>query len=254
MELQFTLDTLEGVDESIQSLYQEQDGKFQLKVAGLPPKEDTTALKNALERQKASVSALKEKNASLSQFEAYADYEGIGDILPNLDEIIAKANAAGDPEGLERAQAKYKAELAKQQSEFNTLAEENNKLKTSIKNSSINNDVRAAALAAGAIPEKVDDLLSLTRASFDNADNETFVRDAEGHPLGVSPKDWFGTVQMEQRPDYFKASGASGSGTRNTGGTVSQLTIQNAKTPEDMTKLLKSRNFVEKQVINSPTK
>ena len=36
MTLKFQLDTLEGVDESVQSMYVEKDGKFVLNIEGLP--------------------------------------------------------------------------------------------------------------------------------------------------------------------------------------------------------------------------
>ena len=242
--MEYQVDSLEGVDESLQGLYKEDNGKFVLNVNGLPQPEDTTALKNALERQKANVTALKQKTEALARFEPYADYEGIEDILPNLDSIVAKANAAGDPEGLERAQAKYKAELAKHEAEKSEMQRNLEALQTEMKNTSIINHAREAAIAAGAIPEKVDDLLALTRSFFDNADGETFVRDAEGHPTGVSPKDWFGSVQKEQRPDYFKGSGASGSGARGTDASASQ-SMESATSPSEIRSVLKQKKLID---------
>jgi len=49
MTLKFQLDSLEGVDESIQSLYVEKDGKFVLGIDGLPQQEDVTGLKAKVE-------------------------------------------------------------------------------------------------------------------------------------------------------------------------------------------------------------
>ena len=49
MALKLTLDSLDGVDEAIKSLYVEQDGKFKLAVDGL---EDTSGLKSALEKER----------------------------------------------------------------------------------------------------------------------------------------------------------------------------------------------------------
>lgn len=45
MTLKFQLDNLEGVDESIQALYVEKEGKFVLGIDGLPQQEDVTGLK-----------------------------------------------------------------------------------------------------------------------------------------------------------------------------------------------------------------
>lgn len=49
MTLKFQLDSLEGVDEAIQSLYVEKDGKFVLGIDGLPQQEDVTGLKAKVE-------------------------------------------------------------------------------------------------------------------------------------------------------------------------------------------------------------
>ncbi|MDF2642760.1 hypothetical protein [Pseudomonas sp. S3_B08] len=48
MTLKFQLDSLEGVDESVQSMYVEKDGKFVLSIEGLPQPEDVSGLKNQL--------------------------------------------------------------------------------------------------------------------------------------------------------------------------------------------------------------
>ncbi|PAW51660.1 MULTISPECIES: hypothetical protein [Pseudomonas fluorescens group] len=48
MTLKFQLDSLDGVDESVQSMYVEKDGKFVLNIEGLPEPEDVSGLKNQL--------------------------------------------------------------------------------------------------------------------------------------------------------------------------------------------------------------
>ncbi|BBP71128.1 hypothetical protein PHLH6_31320 [Pseudomonas sp. Seg1] len=48
MTLKFQLDSLDGVDESVQSMYVEKDGKFVLNIEGLPQPEDVSGLKNQL--------------------------------------------------------------------------------------------------------------------------------------------------------------------------------------------------------------
>lgn len=49
MTLKFQLDSLEGVDESIQSMYVEKDGKYVLSIEGLPQPEDVTGLKSKVQ-------------------------------------------------------------------------------------------------------------------------------------------------------------------------------------------------------------
>lgn len=47
--LKFTLDALDGVDETVRSLYTEKDGKYVLNIEGLPQPEDVTGLKSKVE-------------------------------------------------------------------------------------------------------------------------------------------------------------------------------------------------------------
>ena len=74
--LKFTLDTLEGVDESVRALYTEKDGKFVLGIEGLPQAEDVSGLKSKVEEllgeKKAAEKARKdaEEQARLEREEA----------------------------------------------------------------------------------------------------------------------------------------------------------------------------------------
>lgn len=76
MTLKFQLDSLEGVDESIQALYVEKDGKFVLGIEGLPQPEDVSGLKSKvqelLDEKKAADKARKdaEEQARLDREEA----------------------------------------------------------------------------------------------------------------------------------------------------------------------------------------
>lgn len=76
MTLKFQLDSLEGVDESIQALYVEKDGKFVLGIEGLPQQEDVSGLKSKvqelLDEKKAADKARKdaEEQARLEREEA----------------------------------------------------------------------------------------------------------------------------------------------------------------------------------------
>lgn len=52
MALKFVVDTLEGIDEGLHGEYEERDGKFHLKVDGLPAHEDVGGLKSALQKER----------------------------------------------------------------------------------------------------------------------------------------------------------------------------------------------------------
>ena len=49
MSLKFQLDSLDGVDESIQTMYIEKEGKFVLNIEGMPQPEDVSGLKSKVE-------------------------------------------------------------------------------------------------------------------------------------------------------------------------------------------------------------
>lgn len=49
MPLKYQIDSLEGLDEATQALYTEKDGKYVLKVEGMPEPEDTSGLKRKVE-------------------------------------------------------------------------------------------------------------------------------------------------------------------------------------------------------------
>jgi hypothetical protein len=76
MTLKFTLDTLEGVDEAIQTMYVEKGGKYVLNIEGLPQPEDVSGLKSKvqelLDEKKAADKARKdaEEQARLDREEA----------------------------------------------------------------------------------------------------------------------------------------------------------------------------------------
>lgn len=80
MGLKYQLDNLDGLDESVKTLYTEKDGKFVLGIEGLPQQED--------------VSGLKAKNAEL---------------LAEKKEIERKAREAEDAARLEREEAARKS-------------------------------------------------------------------------------------------------------------------------------------------------
>src|SRR4051812_49315938 len=59
--LQLSVDSIDGLDEALRSLYVEKDGKFQLDVDGI---EDTSGLKTALQKERRTASELqKQTNA-----------------------------------------------------------------------------------------------------------------------------------------------------------------------------------------------
>jgi hypothetical protein len=110
MALEMVLDTLDGLDESIQKLYVEKDGKFRLDVAGHDKNDKDriplSRLNQEIDKRKQSDAALNEIAESLIEDIP----EDMRDIVPNLspaDKIkwIRNANKKGffDPKAPENS-------------------------------------------------------------------------------------------------------------------------------------------------------
>lgn len=100
--LKFQLDTLEGVDENLQSLYTEKDGKFTLNVTGTPQDQsgDVENLKAALDKERGVSKGYK------------------SEIDKNN---LKQAEGAGDIESIKKQMADmHKAELAERDAKLNT--------------------------------------------------------------------------------------------------------------------------------------
>lgn len=59
--LKYQVDSLEGLDEAVHSFYEEKDGKYQLKVDGVPQGEDVTGLKKKIDDLLGESKAAKQK-------------------------------------------------------------------------------------------------------------------------------------------------------------------------------------------------
>jgi hypothetical protein len=99
MTLKFQLDSLEGVDESIQALYVEKDGKFILGIEGLPQPEDVSGLKSKvqelLDEKKAEAEKRKaaEDQARLDREEALRKSGNVEELEKSWSEKYARREA-----------------------------------------------------------------------------------------------------------------------------------------------------------------
>jgi hypothetical protein len=93
MALKLTLDSLDGVDEGLKSLYTEHDGKFRLAVDGL---EDTSGLKSALEKERKARRDAEARAKSALSAEEMEEIERLRDEAAKAkgaDEIVKQVNA-----------------------------------------------------------------------------------------------------------------------------------------------------------------
>ncbi|NNA69493.1 hypothetical protein [Pseudomonas gessardii] len=86
MTLNYQLDSLEGVDESIQALYVEKDGKFVLGIEGLPQPEDVSGLKSKVE-ELLGEKKLAEKKAREAEEAARLEREELARKSGNVEEL-----------------------------------------------------------------------------------------------------------------------------------------------------------------------
>ena len=108
--LNFKVDSLTGLDESLHSLYEEKDGAYFLKVSGVVPESDIDGLK-------ASRDALLAEKKEQQRLAQEAEAEKLRIEREALEEA---ARQKGDWQALEDS---YKAKLAEKETEFSTQAE-----------------------------------------------------------------------------------------------------------------------------------
>ena len=142
MGLKYQLDTLDGLDDSVKSLYTEKEGKFVLGIEGLPQPEDVSGLKSKvqelLDEKKAADKARKEAEdqARLEREEA--------------------ARKSGNVEELEKS---WSEKYNRREAELNgTLEQERNTLSTQIRDLTVGRTATDIASAL-AIPGSAKALL-----------------------------------------------------------------------------------------------
>ena len=107
MTLNYQLDSLEGVDESIQALYVEKDGKFVLGIEGLPQPEDVSGLKSKVQE------LLDEKKAEAEKRKAAEEQARL-----DREEALRKS---GNVEELEKS---WSEKYSRREAELNGLLEQ----------------------------------------------------------------------------------------------------------------------------------
>lgn len=211
--LKLTVDTLEGVPETVRDFYEERDGKFALKVDGV---EDTSGLKTALE---------KERKSAREHEKAAKAYRELG-LSPDEIKALAEDRAKREREAAEKSGdfdkilGQHRDGWAKEKA---ALEAELTAAKTSERSAIIGNSVMTALSKAGATEEGIDllpDRLA-NRIKFETEDGVRVVKimAADGEtPMAGSGKSGLATYDdlvkeaISKWPSLFKSSGAGGGG------------------------------------------
>lgn len=211
MALQLSVDTLDGVDEALHSLYTPKDGRFVLDVDGI---EDTSGLKKALDAER------KRADAEAKQAKAW---KTLGKTPAEIEELLEsqrkaeedKLNKAGEWDKL-RAQMneKHQAELAKKDEALGGM-------RKALERHLVDATATAAIAAADGVPDLLlPHVQKHVRVIEDNGEFSVKVVDAKGDPRVNAKGDLLAIAdlvsEMKTSDIYgraFKGSGQSGSGT-----------------------------------------
>ena len=205
-------DSLDAVPEAIREHYTEREGKFYLEVD--KPENVATGL-----AKKRDV-VLREKKALAEKLSAY-ESRFRGKTIEEIEAIITSAEQA------ETETARKEGNLDKVIERFKTTEQqlkdahkaEKDQLISQLNKFKIDDRLRKAALDGGVIREIADDVVDLIRKRTQLTEGDQLViLDKEGgDPLSVSVEKFFADVFKQERPHYYEASGAGGSGASNGG-------------------------------------
>lgn len=231
---------LDEVPEKFRGLYVEKDGGFEVDPAKFADFEfdDREELAGALEHER------KERKRLKDEAEKYKgiDPEKAREAQRRLDELDEKKLIeAGE---VEKLKAKWQKEWDDEKADLQKQIGDRDTQLTKFK---LTDKVREAALKAGVIPEDVDDVLTLTSPRFKLGEGDKIiVLDKDGVESRSDLEKFFGEEFKTQKPKFFAASGAGGSGAPaggTGGGTGGAKSIKRAefdqKTPQERLTLAK---------------
>ena len=207
--LKLSVDSLDGLDDTVKPLYQQKDGKFVLDVEGI---EDTSALKGALQ---------KERKAAETASKMVKRWEQLGKSPDEIEELLAqqakddedKAAKAGEWDKL-RAQMNEKHQTELRQKDESLVV-----MRRRLEGELIDSRAVAAIASAKGIPDLL--LPHVQRHVKVDENYNVVVVDAKGDPR-VNGKGEPLTIsdlvsEMKQSEIFgraFEGSGQSGSGTQ----------------------------------------
>ncbi len=170
MTLKYQLDSLEGLEPAVAAMYEEKDGKFVLKIEGIPQPEDTTGLRNKVEellREKKDEKARREQAEEAARIAA---------------EEAARKN--GDTEALDRSwNEKYTKALGEKDQTLTALQAQVHALTVGATAARLAGEL--AVQGSSAVLQRLIE----PRLSMDMRDGKpvVVVLDNEGRPTALTP-------------------------------------------------------------------
>lgn len=183
MALELKIENLSKVPEALHEHYVKTDDGYELDA-------DFSGFKSTLTKVR------KERDSALrkaKQYKGQIDDDVDKDLLDNLD-------TDGYKKLLQKERKKHQRQLREAAQDKNDYI--------------VDKEIRSAALNAGVMPDRIDEISLVTAKNFSLRDGEVEVLDDEGEPLGISPKEFFEGEFKERKPYHYKGSGKSGSGSQ----------------------------------------
>jgi len=226
--MEYVVNSLDMVEEGIRGAYVEADGKFnfdadkyaELKAAGLKKKNgeliktinDFKPLKERTEKYKPIIDSLANADEEeLAEFLLRWQKRGEGDDKKKAD---PNSDASRQLEMLNKVHAK---ELKKREDELAQLKSDAQKAAAELREYELWTPLREIAIKNGVNPDDWElarlDLGNQRRFGFD--EDKKIVVMEDGSPSSVTPEKFFKDVYSDQRPKFYKQSGAAGSGAPN---------------------------------------
>src|ERR1051326_8857509 len=234
MPVEFTVDSLDTVEESLRPAYVENEGKFNLD----PDKYAEVKAQGLKSKNKELLGKLTKANDGLKRFEKIADFEDDDltefqtwrenkDKQPPPDDKAGKGSTelqAQFEKAREKDKAKWDGEKSALETRISDLTRENRNFKLTV-------PLRDIAVKAGVIADDLDLVLLDTAKRFTlNEDDKIVLLDEDGDPTDITPQKFFETLYREQRQKFYAASGAAGSGApSSTGSTGGKRTMRRSE-------------------------
>jgi hypothetical protein len=211
--LKYKIDSLDGVDKSLASFYEEKDGGYVLKVEGI---DDGAELKRAKDHEKrARQQAEKERDELRAQFQA---------IEEERDNLLKGSVPKSNIEALEKS---YKDKITKIEAQY---GEQVGKLSGSINKLLVDNTAEALAreLAVdGSAAVLIPHIKARLAAEEREGQYQTIIKDNDGNPSALSVDDF--KNEIRNNPAFApllvasKATGGGASQSQGGGAVVKQI-------------------------------
>lgn len=253
MSLKFEVESLDGLDEKVKSLYTEKDGKYRLSVEGIPEPEDVTPLKSAL---------AKERKAAADAAKIAKQYQGLGLTAEEIAELVEekkkadeeKAKSAGEWDKLKnQLNEKHQKELDEERGRVTTM-------KTTLEKHLINAQAVAAIAGEKGVPELLlPHVQRFTKVVEQDGEFVVQIVDAKGDPR-INAKGEPLTIPdliKEMKADVnvygraFEGSGQSGSGMRPEGGNGGGTARSDIKRRSDFKDAVERGEWVDKHGMSA---